>query len=76
MNEIINLSGVVFDDGLPSITLISTWRLISGPGSITFGDSFSATTTATLDTAGTYILQLTADDDELFTIDEIIITVI
>src|SRR6185369_15778573 len=43
-----SLNGTATDDGLPAnSTLIATWRKVSGPGSVTFADASSLTTTAT-----------------------------
>ena len=60
------LRAIVRDDGLPRTgALMSTWRKVSGPGSVTFAASDQATTTVTFGTAGTYELELTAHDTEL-----------
>lgn len=61
-----NLAGAVSDDGLPSPSALSlTWSVVSGPGSVTFSNSTTASTTATFGTAGSYVLQLTASDGVL-----------
>lgn len=36
------------------------WRKVSGPGTVTFADALSATTTATVSGTGDYVLELTA----------------
>ncbi|MGD8992591.1 MAG: hypothetical protein PVI00_14135, partial [Desulfobacterales bacterium] len=61
------LDGTVTDDGKPNppSTVTTTWSKISGPGTVTFGDSSLVDTTATFSEPGTYVLQLTADDSEL-----------
>jgi lysophospholipase L1-like esterase len=59
------LSGSVTDDGLPSGSLTSLWSKQSGPGSVTFGNAGSLSTSATFATPGTYVLDLTADDTDL-----------
>ena len=41
-----SLDATVSDDGLPSATLTSTWTKVSGPGTVTFGDSNAIDTTA------------------------------
>ena len=58
------LDGTVSDDGLPNppAAVTTTWSKDSGPGTVTFGDSAAVDTTAGFSVAGTYILQLTADD--------------
>ncbi|MCK6623352.1 MAG: InlB B-repeat-containing protein, partial [Calditrichia bacterium] len=65
------------DDGVPlnpgNITL--AWSKISGPGTVTFGNPSSATTTASFSAAGTYVLRLTANDGALQNYDELAVTV-
>jgi hypothetical protein len=72
-----NLSGTVSDDGLPSspggVSLL--WTTVSGPGSVTYGNSTSANTTAQFSTAGTYVLRLTANDGQFQAFDELTVTV-
>jgi hypothetical protein len=43
---------------------------VSGPGGVVFGNAYSAQTTATFSTYGTYVLRLSADDTELTSSDE------
>ena len=70
------LSGSVSDDGLPSgSTVTTTWDTVSGPGTVTFADPGSATTTAQFSTAGTYQLRLTAGDGQLTASDTLTVTV-
>ena len=59
------LHGTVSDDGLPSGVLTSRWSMVSGPGTVTFADPAAVDTTATFSTAGTYVVELTADDGDL-----------
>jgi len=72
-----SLSGSASDDGLPNPpgTLTTTWTKQSGPGTVTFGDASSPATTASFDTAGTYVLRLTADDSDVSAYDEVTATV-
>ena len=72
-----NLSGTASDDGLPNppATLTTTWSVVSGPGTVTFGNVSSKLTTATFLTAGSYTLRLTASDSSLSASDDIVITV-
>jgi hypothetical protein len=58
------LSGSVSDDGLPNPPGHTTaaWSKASGPGTVTFADASSPSTTATFSSAGTYVLRLSADD--------------
>ena len=70
-----SLNGTVTDDGLPTPTVTTTWSQVSGPGTTTFGNANGVDTTATFSTAGTYVLQLTANDGDLSASDPITITV-
>jgi DNA-binding beta-propeller fold protein YncE len=63
--EVVKLEAVVEDDGLPSDTLLLSWRKLEGPGEVVFADPDKATTAVGLSRPGTYVLQLTADDGEL-----------
>ena len=73
-----NLNGTVYDDGKPNppgqVTI--SWTQQSGPGTVTFGDSSSANTTATFPAYGVYVLRLTASDSALSSFDEVTITYI
>ncbi len=70
-----SLSGSVSDDGLPSNTLTSLWSVVSGPGTVTFGNAAAPVTTASFSSAGTYVLRLTGNDSLLSTSDDVQITV-
>ncbi|MFK7806095.1 MAG: hypothetical protein AB8G95_30980, partial [Anaerolineae bacterium] len=69
-----NLAGTVTDDGNPGPVSV-LWTQESGPGTVTFGDAASATTTAGFSAAGTYVLRLTADDGQVSAFDELTVTV-
>ncbi len=73
----VSLAGVVSDDGLPSPPgqVTSTWSRVSGPGTVTFTDASSPTTTASFSVAGSYVLQLSATDGALTTSDQVAVTV-
>ncbi len=72
----VTLSGTVSDDGLPTASALqTTWSKDSGPGVVTFTDPSSPATTATFSVAGTYTLQLLADDSEMSSLDTMAITV-
>ncbi len=58
------LDGNVIDDGNPTGNLTTTWSKVSGPGIVTFANPAAVDTTATFSQAGSYVLQLTADDGE------------
>jgi parallel beta-helix repeat protein len=70
-----SLNGAVADDGLPGAAVTSTWSKVSGPGTVTFANPNSATTTATFSAAGAYVLRLTANDSLLTGSDDVAITV-
>lgn len=74
-NVAFTLGGSVTDDGLPSGMLTSLWTKISGPGIVTFTDATSPTSDCTIDTAGTYVLQLEGDDTLLQTTDTITVVI-
>lgn len=59
-----SLDGTVADDGLPNppAAVFTLWEQVSGPGNVTFGDASVSDTTVTADTAGTYVLRLSAND--------------
>jgi hyaluronate lyase len=64
-----NLNGNVADDGNPNPpgAVTATWSEVSGPGTVTFADSNVLATTASFSTAGSYQLQLAADDGQVTT---------
>jgi hypothetical protein len=74
-NIAFTLAGSVTDDGLPSGTLTSLWTKVSGPGIVTFVDATNPGTNCTIDTPGSYVLQLTGDDTALQTSDTISVTI-
>lgn len=74
--EIANLDGTVTDDGLPDPPmLVTTWRQLTGAGTVTFGDANAIDTTAEFSEPDTYILELEAFDGELYASDQVTITV-
>src|SRR6185503_13607986 len=71
-----SLVGAVSDDGLPAGShLSSLWSAVSGPGSVSFANISSPTTSATFSSAGTYQLRLSATDGELSSFDDVFISV-
>jgi hypothetical protein len=72
---VVNLDGTVTDDGLPAGTLTTTWSMVSGPGTVTFGNASAIDTTASFSTSGTYSLRLTANDGALSASDTVTVTV-
>lgn len=73
-NPAATLVGTVTDDGFPG-PFTSTWSLVSGPGTVTFGTPAALSSTATFSAAGTYTLRLTANDGQLTGTDDVVVTV-
>jgi hypothetical protein len=71
----INLDATVSDDGLPSNALTYSWSKISGPGTVSFGNASLVDTTASFSAAGSYVLQLEANDGALSGNDSLSVTV-
>jgi hypothetical protein len=73
-----NLTGAVADDGKPTPpgVVAIKWSKISGPGVVTFGNSNVVSTTAGFSEAGTYQLQLAANDGQATAIGRLAINVI
>jgi hypothetical protein len=69
------LSGSAVDDGRPNSGLTFQWVVVSGPGSVAFGNANSALSTATFATSGTYLLRLWASDGQLQASDDVLVTV-
>jgi hypothetical protein len=69
------LSGYAADDGLPSNSLTLQWTVVSGPGTVVFGNPAQANTTASFSVNGTYTLRLTASDGALTSTSDAQITV-
>lgn len=70
------LTGSVSDDGLPASNgLTTSWSVLSGAGTVTFGNISAPTTTATFSAAGIYVLQLSANDGELTSSDTVTVSV-
>ncbi len=72
----VTLTGTVTDDGLPvGAQLTITWSKVSGPGTVTFSNPNSTSTTASFSALGTYVLRLTANDSLLPGTDDVQVTV-
>jgi hypothetical protein len=70
------LAGVVSDDGKSDLALLTVlWSKMSGPGTVTFGDAASPSTTAVFSAAGSYVLRLSASDGQLSAFDELTVSV-
>ena len=60
--------GLILNTSVADISSVTnTWGKVSGPGTVTFADPNSASTTATFSAPGRYSLKLTSDDGELVT---------
>ncbi len=76
VNTALTLNGSVSDDGLPTgAPVTQTWTQQSGPGTVSFGSANAAVTSATFNTAGVYVLRLTASDTALSAFDEVTVNV-
>jgi len=70
------LSGTISDDGLPSKNVLTAnWSVVSGPGTVAFGNANFPATTASFSAPGTYVLDLTASDGMLSSSATVTITV-
>ena len=70
------LAGSASDDGLPAGSSLSVaWSAISGPGTVSFAQAGSASTSASFSQAGTYVLQLSASDGALSAQDTVTVVV-
>jgi hypothetical protein len=71
------LNASVSDDGLPIPPgrLTITWTQVTGPGQTTFGNPNAASTAASFNLPGTYVLRLRATDGELTAQDDVTVTV-
>ena len=58
------LSGSVQDDGAVFTNPVVTWSTLSGPGTVTFGNSNALNTTASFSAPGAFVLQLAANDGQ------------
>ena len=73
----VTLRGAATDDQRPEGgKLASRWELLEGPGAVTFADASVATTEATFERPGDYLLRLIADDNELWTSDLVHVAVL
>jgi hypothetical protein len=72
-----SVAGTASDDGAPNppAALTTTWSLVTGSGTVTFGNANALSTTASFSTNGTYVLRLTASDSALTRTDDVTITV-
>jgi hypothetical protein len=65
VGEELNLFGSAHDEGLPrGKTFVAEWKVLNGPGQVTFAPPASARTKATFNAPGLYELELSASDSE------------
>ena len=75
---VVQLDGTVTDDGLPDppAAISTAWTQVSGPAPAVFGTAASVDTSVSLNAAGVYVFELTADDSALTTADRVTVTVL
>jgi outer membrane protein assembly factor BamB len=75
--DTVALSGSVVDDNLPNppASVSTTWSKLSGDGAVVFDDVSQLNATAGFSSAGTYVLQLDANDGEYSASDTMTVTV-
>jgi hypothetical protein len=72
---IATLTGTVQDDGLPTNTLTTLWKQVSGPAPAVLKTPSKATTQVEFPTAGAYVLELSASDGRLTGSDAVTVSV-
>jgi hypothetical protein len=73
-----NMAAIVSDDGIPGGLLTTKWTVVNSRSvtrTVAFGNNDSLTTPVGFPKAGTYVLRLTADDNELASVDLVTVTV-
>ncbi len=76
LNEELNLFGSVRDEGLPrGKSVAAGWKMLKGPGTVTFTIPGAARTKATFSAVGAYELELTASDSEFTESTRVTVTV-
>jgi RHS repeat-associated protein len=70
------LHGSASDDGLPfGSTLVTTWTLVAGPGTVAFNSPTTPVTQATFSAPGSYVLRLSASDTQYTVSSDVTVTV-
>jgi hypothetical protein len=65
LDQEVSLNGSVEDDGLPRESKLTiSWKMLSGPGTVTFTDPSQPVTRARFSTVGVYELELSGTDTE------------
>ena len=73
---VVSLAATATDDGLPVGGALSyQWSAVSGPASVTFASPSAASTAAQFVTPGGYVFRVIVGDGQLFTADEVNVTV-
>lgn len=76
VSEPLSLFGSVHDEGLPrSGKLAVEWKMLKGPGRVTFENARTDRTHATFSAPGSYELELSASDSELSSSTRIVVNV-
>jgi|GEM_PF-2367811 len=76
LDQEVSLNGSVEDDGLPRESKLTvSWKMLSGPGKVTFADPGQPVTRARFSAAGVYELELSATDTERMNAVKIKVTV-
>lgn len=76
ISDSVMLAGTATDDGQPNGVLSTQWAKLSGPGDVSFDNATQLATSASFSAAGTYTLQLSANDGEFIRTSNVVITVI
>jgi RHS repeat-associated protein len=69
------LTGTASDDGLPTNSLSLSWSAVTAPATVIFSQASDQATEVIFSTPGVYTLRLTANDSQLMSSDEIVVTV-
>src|SRR5262249_40242652 len=72
---VLTINATVTDDGLPSGILNISWVQLTGPAPVVFSAPTQATTKVTFSAAGSYELQLRADDTQLQSTQSVVVQV-
>ncbi len=66
LTEQLQLVADATDDGLPTAALYTYWTKVTGPDDVAFSDQTARDPIVRFDTVGTYTLQVSANDTELY----------
>ena len=68
------VGATITDDGLPQPASL-VWSKVSGPSAVTFDDANAASTGASFNAAGTYVIRVTAIDGQFTSFDDVTVMV-